>query len=354
MVRHLLHEAHHASAMREDVAPAADIQAIHEAASRLRSAWKGGADAAEIDRAAEQVEERILAVYPPRNRPRLRENVEVFVVAISVAMAVRAYVVQPFKIPTGSMQPTLNGITVDPEAQKHWYDRFPLNLAGLVLFGESYREVHAKDSGQMQVVGVKEDTGEFLIRIGRQLHAVHRNMKLYFDPYNLPAVQKGQLLASGRRKVGDHIFVNRVAYNFARPDRGDVFVFSTRDIRHPAIRPDTFYIKRLVGLPGETISVDPPYLVANGQRVEEPYPFQRLVNDPGYEGYTLVSRRETPALLTRTNEVIQLGDDEYLPFGDNTRHSLDGRFFGGVPERDVVGPAFLVYWPLSSRWGLIR
>ncbi|MCB1101795.1 MAG: signal peptidase I [Kiritimatiellae bacterium] len=354
IVKHLCHEAHHAGAMREDVCGPESLARLNAAVADLRGAW-ASRDANALEKTADAVEASVRAIYPPRNKPRLRENVEVFVVAIAVAMAVRAYFIQPFKIPTGSMQPSLNGITMDPEGQHQWYDTFPVNIGTFLLFGEKYVEVRAKASGQMQVVGVKEDTGEFLVQIGHKIHPIHRHAKLYFDPYNLPVVEQGQLLATGRRRVGDHIFVNRVKYNFLRPERGDVFVFSTQGIKHPAIRPDTFYIKRMVGLPGEKIQVDPPYLVADGKKIEEPFPFHRLLTDPAYQGYSLVSRSaETPAYLTRTDEAIQLGDEQYLPFGDNTLHSLDGRFFGGVNEHDIIGPAVFVYWPISSRWGVIR
>jgi signal peptidase I len=354
MIRHRLHEANHAAAMREDVADPAEIQAVRDAARTLHDAWKAR-DLNAIQLAGNTLEDKISAIYPPRNRPKLRENVEVFVVAIAIAMAVRAYVVQPFKIPTGSMQPSLNGITVDAAAEKRWFDTFPLSIVPKILFGENYIEVRAKDSGTMQVVGLREDAGEYVVRIGSKLHRIHKDMQFQFDPRNLPTVAKGDLLATGRRKVGDHIFVNRLWYNFVRPERGEVFVFSTRDIVHPQIRPDTFYIKRLVGLPGESISLDPPYLVVDGERVEEPTPFHRLIHGEGYNGYSLVrSTREAPALLTRPSSTIELADDEYLPFGDNTHHSLDGRYFGGVTEEHIIGPAFFVYWPLGDHWGLIR
>ncbi|HPC58336.1 MAG TPA: S26 family signal peptidase, partial [Kiritimatiellia bacterium] len=49
---------------------------------------------------------------------------------------------------------------------------------------------------------------------------------------------------------------------------------------------------------------------------------------------------------------IRVGPREFLPFGDNTTSSLDGRYFGPVSERALVGPSFFVYWPLSRRWGL--
>jgi signal peptidase I len=51
---------------------------------------------------------------------------------------------------------------------------------------------------------------------------------------------------------------------------------------------------------------------------------------------------------------LPLGDGEYLPMGDNTFQSLDGRYFGPIPEKNIVGPAFCVYWPFGRRWGFVQ
>ena len=60
------------------------------------------------------------------------------------------------------------------------------------------------------------------------------------------------------------------------------------------------------------------------------------------------------SLLDAPGEEIVLDEDEYLPMGDNTRSSLDGRYFGGVDRDNIIGPAFMVYWPFNNRWGLIE
>ena len=81
-----------------------------------------------------------------------------------------------------------------------------------------------------------------------------------------------------------------------------------------------------------------------------PFPFQRLLSDPAYDGYALQpgSRLQTP------DDAIDLAPDEFLPFGDNTHSSLDGRYFGGVPLPALVGPAFFVYWPIGPHFGPCR
>lgn len=354
LVKHVLHEARHARNMREDVATPESLLALQQAETRLQESWTAR-DAARIDAAIEDISIHVDVVQPPRRYPRLRENVEIFAVAIAVAMGFRTYFIQPFKIPTGSMQPTLYGITVQNQVGKKWHDQFPLSLGRLALFGDRYVEVRARASGLVAPeVEMTEDS--LIIRVGGQRHLVPRDMPLYVSP-GITQVTQGQVMACGRVRFGDHIFVNKLRYHFQRPQRGDIFVFSTRDIKYPRIRPDSFYIKRLAGLPGESIQIVPPYLVANGQRIVEPYPFKRLVeaSDRGYHGYQLPRHDSgNPSVLGTREAVFKLKTDEYLPLGDNTGFSLDGRYFGAVKQESVLGPAFAVYWPFSSRWGRVR
>ena len=351
-VRHALHDARHARHMREDIAVPADVENLKAAEQELKDAWSV-LDTAAMERAMERVGGAIDKVYPPRVSPKIRENVEIIAVALAVAMGFRTYFIQPFKIPTGSMQPTLYGITVQTQVSKKWHDYFPLNLVRFGLFGDRYKEVRAKTSGM--VSGQLESSEDsLLLTVGNQRHAIPRDMPLYVRP-GQTWVKKGQVLAAGRVKLGDHIFVNKLRYHFQRPERGDIFVFSTREINYSRIRPDSFYIKRLAGLPGEALQIDPPYLVANGQRVTEPFPFKRMVEDANYHGYQLPrTDSSTPTVLGDPETVYRLKDDEYLPLGDNTGFSLDGRYFGAVRRTSVVGPAFAVYWPFGARWGLVK
>jgi signal peptidase I len=337
--------------MRADVAEPEDIRKLLDTETALQSAWKTRDEAA-TESAAEHLVNCIAKVLPPRPHPKVRENIEILVVAVAVALAVRTYFVQPFKIPTGSMQPTLHGIIVKPQAERGWMDYFPLSLVRLALFGERYVEVRASVSGELKdQLDVSEDA--VYIFVGRTPHVIRPNMALRSSP---GYVERGQVLASGRVRLGDHVFVNKVRYNFSRPRRGDIFVFSTDGIVHEQIRPNTFYIKRLVGLPGEEISIDAPYLVANSQRITEPYPFHRLLTDreKGYMGYQLARTSGHRVKLGSPTDIVKLSDSQYLPMGDNTMQSLDGRYFGGVERRNIVGPAFLVYWPFGPRWGLVR
>jgi signal peptidase I len=271
-------------------------------------------------------------------------------------MGFRTYFVQPFKIPTGSMEPTLYGITAEPQQGRGIMDHFPLSLVRLALFGDRYVEVHAARSGVIE--NLVQD-GSHVYSLNGVVPRIRERMQWHFEPGDY--VTKGQLLASGRIRSGDHIFVNKVRYNFTHPERGDVFVFNTHGVTHPQVQADTFYIKRMVGMPGETIALDPPYLVADHRRVIEPDVFKRQVfaTEKGYNGYIFPPQNPRdlsspkPLLANRTSS-LTLSDTQYLPLGDNTAHSLDGRYFGGVERANIVGPAVIVYWPLSERWGRIR
>jgi len=363
IVKHLLHEAQHVLHMREDITSQDKLDLLEQKKAAFAKAWEAK-DPEELDRTAEDFSNAIQDMYPPKSHPKIRENLEIIIVALVVAMGFRTYFVQPFKIPTGSMQPSLYGITYSPQMAPTIADRFPLNLFKLALFGQRYKKVKAKTDGQV-ILGYSRQPGtpKRVIQIAGYNYPVEDGMVYHVQ--NGQDVKKGQILASGVKTIGDHIFVNKVKYNFSRPKRGDIIVFDTSHIKYEQIRPNSFYIKRLAGLPGEDISIHPPYLFADGKKVEEPFAFEWMVaGKPKYvdsdgtsyvPGYTLANpAARINTKLNRIQGVLKLQDDEFLPLGDNTARSLDGRYFGPVKEKDLVGPAFAIYWPVSRRWGKIR
>ncbi len=352
-IKHVLHDARHARHMREDLVEPRLIHAIEEVEAQVNDAW-AGRDYAGAERHAEELIRRTRAVYPQKTHPRMREYTEILVVAIGVAMAFRTFFVQPFKIPTGSMEPTLYGIQIEAQNGRGVMDRFPLNLVSLALFGDRYIEVRARQSGVVSRL-VEDETRTYVLSTDGLVPPIRRDMTRHFEVGDF--IEQGQVLASGRVRAGDHIFVNKMRYNFRPPRRGDVFVFNTHGVTHPQVKSDTFYIKRLVGMPGETIRIDEPYLIANGERVMEPDVFRRQVQDThlGYRGFVLAPPAPgVPTILSHPRAELRLGPTEFLPMGDNSHHSLDGRYFGGIDRRNIVGPAVAVYWPISSRWGRIR
>ena len=286
MVKHLLREARHARHMREDITSKEKIDGLLKAEQAFRSAYQSQ-DGQQIEKRAQELMNRIVEVYPRRRHGKIRENIEIVVVALAVAMGFRTYFIQPFKIPTGSMQPTLYGIVHKAQDGRSAMDRFPLNLMTFFLFGEKYSEVTSKVTGYIDPE-YDENEEYFRIKIAGQEHLIDKNLARHFEPGSF--VRKGAVLATGRVKRGDHIFVNKVKYNFVRPKRGDIVVFSTENITDPRVRKNSYYIKRLAGLPGEQISIDPPYLVVNGKRIDEPSPFKRILHDEAYDGYALARK----------------------------------------------------------------
>ncbi len=358
LVEALLHDAKHARGMREDVAAPADLGRMEALEQNLRDALQAR-DARALEACAEELGHAREKIWPPRRWPGWRENIEMFIVVLAVATGIRAYVIAPFKIPTGSMQPTLNGITAVAQSEPRLLDHFPFSLVPLLLFGESYVEVHAPESGVMQPVARDDEYSYWQLNDQRvkipsqffsQLGPKPEHIFFKPDDYGVVRVEKGQLLAMGRVCGGDMIFVDRIRYNFLPMRRGDIIVFRTAHINDARVQKNQHYIKRLVGLPGETIQVDPPHLVVNGKKIEQPFAFHRLLTDPRYVGYTL----QPGAQLSQPSDKITVGPDEFLPFGDNTRNSQDGRYFGPVPRGDLLGPSFMVFWPFSGHWGLAR
>ncbi|MBM4148352.1 MAG: signal peptidase I [Lentisphaerae bacterium] len=376
----LLRHAVHLKNMRGDLLCPEDLARLHSIIGRLRAA-AAQKDLSGIGDANSEAEEVILQLAPKRGSAVLRENMEMLFVAVAVAMAFRSYFMQPFKIPTGSMQPTLYGVHSRMQDHPGWTDRVPCKAVKWLVTGEWYREVRVGASvsdhwpfkpvkylltrrwyrplrGSAPLLGpfTSEATKpeSFIFVVGPNRYDIPKDAVMRGELAVMPGqyVQEGDLLWRGVVTSGDHLFVNRVAWNFTRPSRGDVAVFSTSGI-HDLIQ-GTHYIKRLIGLPGETVSVDPPEVLVDGRPVEVPESVGRISRrEPGYEfGWTLATSPD--AILRRPGDSLRIGAASYFVLGDNTVNSRDGRYWGTVPDRNLVGPAFVVYWPISKRWGLIR
>ena len=186
--------------------------------------------------------------------------------------------------------------------------------------------------------------------VGPRRYRVPKDARLEYRPGEY--VPAGAVLWAGIVKAGDHVFVDKVRWNFVQPKRGEIMVFSTAGVA--GLPPGTHYIKRMSALPLETVSIDPPHLLIDGEIVNTPEAIQRIASrENGYGGYKLVAPG-SPGLLRSPRDEFRLGPAEYFAMGDNTGNSRDSRYWGAVPQQNLVGPAFAVYWPLSSRWGRAR
>lgn len=346
-LRILIRESRHIRNMREDIAEPRLLRGLLDATGKAEQALRAR-DWAAMDAAGNELEQAARAMCPARPCAALRENIEIILVAVAVAMAFRTYFIQPFKIPTASMSPTLYGIHYAPQERRGVGDRLPFNLAKWLFFGEWYVEARAQCSGRLRL---EQSPDHRSMVINGLRHPVDRGMADHVADGD--EVVKGQLLASGIRVAGDHIFVDKVSWNFRRPRRGEIMVFKTTGIAHPQIKTNEHYVKRMVGLPLETLTFQPPHLLVDGGPADDSRMIERIQSRAdGYVGYQLGGRDASAAdLLRRTNAVV-LGRGQYFACGDNQFNSLDSRYWGPVPAANLVGPAVFVYWPLSRHWGL--
>ncbi len=364
-LKEMLHSADTVKAMREDVLAAGDRDELGRlmAASR-RTAWRGSRS--EADALTQELGSLLNRLSPVRPCSAWRGNFEVIVVALSVAMAFRAYFYQPFKIPTGSMYPTLSGIASHEQVAPGVWDRMPLKLVNWLVTGDWYKEVRVGVGGKAMLLQ-RDDTrpGYAAIQIAGAKYFVPSDVVMRPQAIRVDSegsIASGAVLWSGVVTAGDFVFVNRWLWNFRKPQRGEVMVFSTAAIK--GLPPGTHYIKRMCGLPGETLSIHPPQLLINGKAVFEPEGVGKIARcekyeawAPNYAGFTVPGTRETfhAKALTMPGDSVVLAEDEYYALGDNSRNSQDSRYWGPVPERNLLGPATVVYWPLTSpRLGRIR
>ena len=297
---------------------------------------------------------------PPTHEAGWRENCEVFLVAIIIAIGVRTYFIQPFTIPTGSMQPTLYGIIGTKTNQPA--PNFLVRLLHTGLYGRSYVDVVAESDEAVQDLVERKWLLFFTVT------DIHCSSHTYRAPVAREALmryfgidfsrqyKKGEVIARGYVNTGDHVFVDKFSYHFCPPRRGDVFVFSTKDIRgleahHNPAEGSQYYIKRLTGLPGDTLRVDPPKLFVNGAPAKG-LGFERVMSkEDGYAGYF---NGPPNGLLNDPDNELHVPPKGYVAMGDNSGNSLDSRYWGFVPQRNIMGRALFVYWPFAGHWGLIR
>lgn len=319
------------------------------------------------------------------------ENVEVMFVALVVALGLRAYVLQPFRIPTGSMQPTLNGIVIrnhaaDEEFKKPWFGQRAFEW---VMRGRTYKDLVAESD--VQVTDVRDSSWFLFTRTKVSLSngktisipaAAGETQKLVLEQQNGRTMgkrfEKGDSILRGWIDTGDLVLVDKISYHFRKPERGEVFVFDTRAIATDGTKGGhmagqeggTHYIKRLVGTPGDALSIEPPDLLNHGKILQEKF-IQRVIQaqggygDDGRHGYELAAgaamNGHPRAPLQRPGDVLKLRDDappglnQFAAMGDNTANSLDSRYWGAVHEFNLVGPALFSLWPFTTgHWGFIR
>jgi signal peptidase I len=353
--RLLLRHARKYLRYKNDLLSGSDREEIVTGMEDLRNALRQR-DHEKVRSTADALDKTLHRLTPVTWESHWRENCEVILVAIVVAVGIRSYFLQPFKIPTGSMQPTLNGIIGYPSTDPP--PNFLRQIAEFVVLGRNYVNVVSRQDDQ--VVQIEQRKFLFFFTLSR-LICEHQNFLVYAAPETLShdfkvfpgrTYRRGDIIARGAVDTGDQVFVDKFSYNFVKPHRGDVFVFRTNHI--VGIREDPeagspFYIKRLAGLPDDRLRIDPPFLYINGKKAEG-YGFARVMEaKPPYRGYGPGHN-----YLADPSRSFTVPPDSYFALGDNSYNSYDSRYWGPVPAENLVGRGLFVYWPFNRHWGLIR
>ena len=372
------------------------------------------------------------------------ENVEMLLVAAIVVIGIRSFFVQPFIIPTNSMYPSFYGM--QPKVYDEGEKVPNIIERGLdkIFLGASHYKVIAQANGELYL---KLQAGapfrfvesgfpngrffifpttlkEYIFEIGGKDHKLQVPAEFNLDELiakkfantedlrDLPLIvtqdkdftgnrlklspnniKQGEVAIAFDILLGDALFVDRMSYNFIHPKAGDPAVFRTgsidefnrnlnMDVR--GIGEDKYYIKRLVGEPGDVLEIKVPdeiftngtdvrkgvpgILYRNGYPIEGKTAFlenrrttESLAKDPnseivtGYPGYRtdgLLSNRKSLKVPNKIHPNNPTGKKAFFAMGDNSTDSLDGRSWGFVPENEMIGRALFVYYPFTKRWGL--
>lgn len=413
--RNWLHLADKVFHFRKDVLNEPELAALDKDRKNLRQKIKSRADASQLKLAIENLEHCLRqsggAFYP---KSTVVEYVEFLLVAAILFLGIRAFVLQPFKIPTNSMWPSFYGMTADiftePEEEPGVLSKGVRFLA----FGARAKRVDAPADGEVRFRVWRHASGwqlfrtvpdrrwlilpstakEYTFEVGNEVQTVKVPMDFDFDRtlseawfgdreewtrvlstqlryaeaqwsrrraegqreswVGIPTgreVKKGDRILSFDILTGDQLFVDRMSYHFVEPSVGSGFVFRTRNIPKLSKKgkgDDKYYIKRLVGTPGDILEIREPVLYRNGEPITGSRAFDYNANEEkGYRGY---HARD----LLETGETVRIPDRSFFAMGDNSFNSLDSRYWGFVPADDVVGRPLFIYYPFTRRWGPSR
>jgi signal peptidase I len=346
------------------------MAAVSQADDELAQILQTGQDAAAIQSGMAHLEEVANNRLLPYPHGAVRENIKEIFVAIAVIFGFTTFFLQLTKIPTNSLVPTLYGITARDLRNEPGVP-IPNPLTRFVQYwtrGISYYQVTARADGVLEEVEPPRQVLPFVkkqrLLVGGVWYAV------WFPPERLEdRLQIGRAFRAGediiKLKVlaGDHLLVDRISYNFRRPQRGEIFVFKTKGI--PGLPEGQLYIKRLVALSGEHVRIgNDQHLIIDGKRLdaatphfENVYTFPPAPKENQYFGHVneVVAERFGHWGLARLfrDETCEhvVGPRHYLAMGDNTMNSSDSRTWGDVPRENVIGKCWFVYWPFTERFG---
>ena len=317
-----------------------------------------------------------------------REQIESLIVSLIIALAIRAYFLQPFRIPTGSMLPSLNGIQLIAQ-EKEKFPPMPIRWINFLTHGRKYvnlsfpRDKYLASSDLSRcVIGIRSYFGSSTLllfhdgtrkKIPLPINLLAQKTdffeKLEPSHLGLPKIPANAQIFRGYISAGDFLLVNKFSYHFRKPKRGEVIVFNTRNIegihrKFSGQEGGIHYIKRLVGIPGDELQISSPYLLINGKKPQEEGIRRvseqkgRYASNLGYlnakpEGRTLFLQKGEKIKMLKNQNPLK---DEYFVLGDNTDNSFDSRYWGKLKGENLVGASGWVIWPFfgTGHWGKIK
>lgn len=392
---------------RRDVLAAEELHELRQEKEGLKRLVHNKAVASDLKLGIESLEgvlRKTGGTFYPKNT--LIEYVEFFLVAAIVILGIRAFFFQPFKIPTNSMWPSYNGMT--GQVYPSTTDEPGVAAKGLRFLTQLAvpHRIDAPIAGEVRIPLIRsysdqrDEVRDFLkppaVVKGRKWLIFPTQKRVYeiyvdqtpvkvtvpgdFDlekvildafyngserfPLSEDFPMGGRVLLGTGKKVGvgdrilsfdiitgDQLFVDRISYHFVKPTVGDGFVFRTDNIpnlhRLMSSGPkEQYYIKRLVGVPGDVLEIREPVFYRNGEPIEGAPAFDANATQEGnFPGYRALG-------LLDTDKTFVMPPREYMALGDNSASSLDGRYWGTVPEKDVIGKPLFIYYPFNDHWGV--
>ena len=153
----------------------------------------------------------------------------------------------------------------------------------------------------------------------------------FFQAFKIPSSSMHPTL-----QVGDHLIANKLVYRFRNPGRGEIVIFKFPD------NTQRDFVKRLVGRPGEKVTITNGKIYIAGKAVTDARITARLYLN-----------NETGVIIPENIAEIKVPVDSYFVMGDNSANSYDSRYWGFVPRKDFLGEALFIYWP-PNRWGVVK
>ena len=379
---------------RWDILPEKDATALKGAIDDLKTLLKDKATTVETLAASQEKLEPIMRRTGGHFYPKhwIADNAEMLLFAAILAIGFRTFFFQPFKIPTNSMYPSYNGMTGQVYVNTEEAPNAAMKLVRFVTLGSKHFSLKAPESGELsfspnyQVVpgrkwfvlptqklrytfyagdapmtvdvpmefGMDMQVLKPIAEAGSQVRAAYLRdgTRVYKTGIQ---VEKGETAVAFDLLTGDQLFVDRMTYHFRRPKVGEPIVFRTDNLENiDRENRGKYYIKRAVAGPGDTLQIDPPGLILNGKPADAVPAFEKnRLQEGEYPGYVYGSASSShPIPFFKGDTPITIPDGNYFAMGDNSPNSADGRMWGFVPEREIVGRAVVIYYPFSFRWGL--